>query len=279
MRGLGAQYARSVGSGSRVLPLAPATIAQIAAGHEVRIVLPEPVTLEVRARLPDGSPAVGARLRLYDRRRDTHEWTTLRDGVADADGRVVFADLRPDRSVSVYEPGFRSGEQIEVTATEDEKAKGPARTIRTVAGTVDTSVPYRVADIETKRSSTRPSAPFITSTLQQAASSRLGFAARRTMRTAQNLYEGIDLPGEGRELPLVGFDGNATSTLKLADHFEIQLTPTVLLVDTQGRVLAKPLVGIWSLDFFGGILDARIDNAVAALPRPAPLLADERRGR
>jgi len=42
-----------------------------------------------------------------------------------------------------------------------------------------------------------PSSPFTTSTLQQEASRRLGFNARRTMRAAQQLYEGIDLGGEG----------------------------------------------------------------------------------
>jgi DNA topoisomerase-1 len=43
----------------------------------------------------------------------------------------------------------------------------------------------------------RPTPPFITSTLQQAARSRLGFGAQRTMRAAQQLYEGVDIPGEG----------------------------------------------------------------------------------
>ncbi|MGE3107811.1 MAG: DNA topoisomerase [Phycisphaerales bacterium] len=75
--------------------------------------------------------------------------------------------------------------------------KGPARWVRTVGGVVDPSVEYRISSIETKRTTTRPPAPFITSTLQQAASSRLGFAARRTMQTAQQLYEGIEIPGEG----------------------------------------------------------------------------------
>ncbi|MEA5050854.1 MAG: type I DNA topoisomerase [Oscillospiraceae bacterium] len=42
-----------------------------------------------------------------------------------------------------------------------------------------------------------PEPPFITSTLQQEASRRLGFTARRTMRAAQELYEGIDLEGLG----------------------------------------------------------------------------------
>ncbi|QKK07220.1 MAG: type I DNA topoisomerase [Planctomycetota bacterium] len=64
-------------------------------------------------------------------------------------------------------------------------------------GTVDPSTPYRVSGIETKRTSSRPTPPFITSTLQQAASTRLGFAAQRTMRAAQALYEGVEVPGEG----------------------------------------------------------------------------------
>jgi DNA topoisomerase-1 len=56
---------------------------------------------------------------------------------------------------------------------------------------------FEVADLQTKRSKTRPSPPFITSTLQQAAANRLGFATKRTMRVAQQLYEGIDLGSMG----------------------------------------------------------------------------------
>lgn len=56
---------------------------------------------------------------------------------------------------------------------------------------------FRVADIEIKESSSRPSPPFITSTLQQAAANRLGFSAKRTMSIAQQLYEGIDLGSMG----------------------------------------------------------------------------------
>ena len=87
----------------------------------------------------------------------------------------------------------------DVTAEREEveEGRGPARWKRSVSGTIDPSVAYRVDSIETKRTSSRPSAPFITSTLQQAASTRLGFGAQRTMRAAQQLYEGIDVPGEG----------------------------------------------------------------------------------
>ncbi len=56
---------------------------------------------------------------------------------------------------------------------------------------------YVVEDIKRGTRKRRPSAPFITSTLQQEASRRLGFNAMRTMRTAQQLYEGIDLGSEG----------------------------------------------------------------------------------
>lgn len=56
---------------------------------------------------------------------------------------------------------------------------------------------FEIADIQTKQSISRPSAPFITSTLQQTAANRLGFTTRRTMRVAQQLYEGIDLGSMG----------------------------------------------------------------------------------
>jgi len=56
---------------------------------------------------------------------------------------------------------------------------------------------FSVAAVEAKESASRPSAPFITSTLQQAAANRLGFTTARTMRIAQQLYEGIDLGSMG----------------------------------------------------------------------------------
>ncbi|MBO9631230.1 MAG: type I DNA topoisomerase, partial [Shinella sp.] len=55
---------------------------------------------------------------------------------------------------------------------------------------------YRVESVEAKPTKRNPSPPFTTSTLQQAASSKLGFSASRTMQVAQKLYEGIDIGGE-----------------------------------------------------------------------------------
>ncbi len=55
---------------------------------------------------------------------------------------------------------------------------------------------FRVAEVATKPASRNPKPPFITSTLQQEASRKLGFSATHTMRVAQRLYEGIEINGE-----------------------------------------------------------------------------------
>lgn len=56
---------------------------------------------------------------------------------------------------------------------------------------------YKVSKITKKESTRKPSAPFITSTLQREASSKLGYGVSKTMQVAQKLYEGIELGSEG----------------------------------------------------------------------------------
>ncbi len=58
-------------------------------------------------------------------------------------------------------------------------------------------LPFVVSAVQRKERRKRPSAPFTTSTLQQEASKRLGFSAQRTMRAAQDLYEGVEMGTEG----------------------------------------------------------------------------------
>ncbi|HEX9691207.1 MAG TPA: type I DNA topoisomerase [Gemmatimonadales bacterium] len=70
------------------------------------------------------------------------------------------------------------------------------RSARAVVDEV-TGSPFVVSAVNKSRRRKHPAPPFITSTLQQEASKRLGFAAKRTMRAAQDLYEGIDLGPEG----------------------------------------------------------------------------------
>jgi len=59
------------------------------------------------------------------------------------------------------------------------------------------SASYVVSKFDTKEGKRNPLPPFKTSTLQQEAARRLGFTPQKTMRIAQNLYEGVDLPGHG----------------------------------------------------------------------------------
>ncbi len=57
---------------------------------------------------------------------------------------------------------------------------------------------YSVHKVKIGERRRKPNAPFTTSTLQQSASRRLNFTARKTMRVAQQLYEGVDVSGRGQ---------------------------------------------------------------------------------
>ena len=59
------------------------------------------------------------------------------------------------------------------------------------------NVPFVVSGVKKSIRKKQPAPPFITSPLQQEASIKLGFQSRRTMRIAQELYEGVDVPGMG----------------------------------------------------------------------------------
>jgi len=88
--------------------------------------------------------------------------------------------------------------KAELTKVGDEKFKASTKEeAEKVFGALK-DAEFKVAAIETKESVSHPPAPFITSTLQQVAANQLGFATKRTMRVAQQLYEGIDLGSMGR---------------------------------------------------------------------------------
>ena len=81
------------------------------------------------------------------------------------------------------------GEKLKKFTLENEAMAAEAkRAVENAAFTVDA--------VEAKPAKRNPPAPFTTSTLQQEAARKLGFNAQRTMRTAQGLYEGIDIGGE-----------------------------------------------------------------------------------
>ncbi len=91
----------------------------------------------------------------------------------------------------------------DVERTEHPEAKGPARrraVLKTRLYNDDGSAgltDFTVTGLDERRSVSRPPKPFTTASLQQAASARLRFSASRTMRVAQQLYEGVAIGGEG----------------------------------------------------------------------------------
>ncbi len=94
----------------------------------------------------------------------------------------------------------------DVEEWQDPKGKGMSKFRTRLKGHVADERPdFRVRSIETKRTRSKPPAPFITSTLQQAAANQLGFALQRTMRVAQQLYEGIDIHGAEGQTGLITY--------------------------------------------------------------------------
>jgi len=85
------------------------------------------------------------------------------------------------------------GEKVEQFSFENEDA---AREVeKTILDAADGKL--TTVSVEKKQRKRNPAAPFTTSTLQQEASRKLGFNTQWTMRVAQRLYEGIELPDEG----------------------------------------------------------------------------------
>lgn len=74
---------------------------------------------------------------------------------------------------------------------------------------------FKVTSVKKRVTKKNPAPPFITSTLQQEASRRMGFQSKRTMKTAQELYEGIEIEGMG----LVGLiTYMRTDSLRISDE-------------------------------------------------------------
>jgi DNA topoisomerase-1 len=108
-------------------------------------------------------------------------------------------DSTADLAVTAEQAAVAAGMiDVVVTRENDPEGRGRGKNIARLTGRPDPAARYTVESIDVTRTRSRPYPPFITSTLQQAASSRLGMSTDRTMRIAQQLYEGIDLPGEGR---------------------------------------------------------------------------------
>jgi len=105
---------------------------------------------------------------------------------------TIESDLKAGKLPFVARLTHFAGDKLEqFTIGEEEHA---TRVADTISG--EAKGKLRVAKVDKKQRKRNPSPPFTTSTLQQEASRKLGFGAQRTMRIAQQLYEGVELDGE-----------------------------------------------------------------------------------
>ncbi len=89
---------------------------------------------------------------------------------------------------------------------------------------------YTVSSIKKGKRNRQPAPPFNTSTLQQEASRKLGFTAQRTMRIAQQLYEGVDVQGHGT-MGLITY--MRTDSLRISE--EARSAGNKFIADTYGN--------------------------------------------
>ncbi len=106
------------------------------------------------------------------------EYWTLSIKFADGKNQSITASLSQLDNNKIEKFSFRNKDEINKAITSINNKK------------------FSITDISSKVVSRNPSGPFTTSTLQQTASSRLGFGASRTMQIAQKLYQGIEIEGE-----------------------------------------------------------------------------------
>ncbi|MDJ0795106.1 MAG: DNA topoisomerase I [Woeseiaceae bacterium] len=106
----------------------------------------------------------------------------------------IEADVSKDDQPFASRLVAYKGEKVEQFSFENEDAaREVEKTLLDAAGGE-----LKAIAVTKKQRRRNPAAPFTTSTLQQEASRKLGFNTQRTMRVAQKLYEGIELPGEGQ---------------------------------------------------------------------------------
>jgi DNA topoisomerase-1 len=117
------------------------------------------------------------------------------------------------------------------------------------------SLPFVVSKVEQRRRNKRPGAPFTTSTLQQEAAKKLGFSSRRTMRAAQDLYEGVDV-GEDGPVGLVTY--MRTDSVRVAD------TAVAAARDLIGSRYGKPYLPVQP-NAYSDRKNARVQGAHEAI--------------
>ena len=113
-----------------------------------------------------------------------------------------------------------------------ERAKWSARCTTAAKGELT------VMSVDRKQRKRNPAPPFTTSTLQQEAARKLGFSAQKTMRVAQQLYEGVDI-GEG-QVGLITY--MRTDSLNLAQEAIGQIREVIVQLYGQAGLAEEPRI-------------------------------------
>lgn len=129
---------------------------------------------------------------------EKNRWISEHDGLyaelVELDGKKFEPRTVAEALSASERAGFLLEDKL---VTINEKAKGPARETVRLVGRTSGGPSWSVKSIQTKRTKSHPSAPFITSTLQQTAANQLDFTAQQTMSIAQALYEGMPIKDLG----------------------------------------------------------------------------------
>ena len=156
-------------------------------------------------------------------------WRKVRRGLSAGRVQSVAVRLIDDREKEIE--GFKPEEYWNVDATlgvghksftarlaSDDKGKKLLPHTEAEARAIEKGLEgaeYTVGELKKGKRAKQPTPAFITSTLQQEASRRLGFTATRTMRAAQTLYEGVDIAGHGT-MGLITY--MRTDSLRISDE-------------------------------------------------------------
>ena len=68
---------------------------------------------------------------------------------------------------------------------------------------------------------------------------------------------------------VIGFDGKVVSNREIFHDYDGFVTPTLVVIDGSGELLAEPLLGINTVEYFGWYLDSAIDTGIDRLRKPS----------
>ena len=128
---------------------------------------------------------------------------------------------------------FQGSKVEQFSFTTERQARDVERTLKDAA-----KGELTVLNVDRKQRKRNPAPPFTTSTLQQEAARKLGFSAQKTMRTAQQLYEGVDI-GEG-QVGLISY--MRTDSLNLAQEAVGQIRDVIVQLYGPAGLSEEPRV-------------------------------------